>query len=470
VNDIIPNPGSAVLYPGASGLERALADTDAPRLMAIDAEAIIDIWDPYACPLTLLPYLAWAMGVTFWNDQWSETTKRSWVALQWTFKSLRGTAEAIEMVVDYAGRDVSPYGYSAYKIIARPQQCFPGASITPAEREAWLETLPQVRVYFYQDTGTFPAAGMYCGMCLGGAGLPAGVGPDLEYFPFVSTAAARLGRRATWNVGGVDTDIPVTDYGNYFQVHFPGSVGAGAYVGECLGGSGVGLPMASGLFRFMPPSTAPQRLYTIAPQAESLQPVAVGPSYVAVDAQPSLVAIEGTRSVSAFAGSNYYHGAGMFLSPRYVPGTPVVSPPLVPTEPPVFPTFLLPSTSKYRLFERYAVYDMSDPPPRSSPVTMFMNNGRLGYPAFQAQVDVSMSSRASPATFRVTGSIIAMGGRFMIPHDPRPVEYVCSAIEAARRLIDQTWLWPGPRYFLIAGQPFIAGLDTFVIGQPQVGV
>src|ERR1035437_980334 len=160
---MVANPGSTLLYRQAAGLEKAMADTDATRLMALDAEIVIATWSPEDCPIELLPYLAWAMGVNFWNDNWSEVTKRSWIAVQWQFKSLRGSAASIEMAIDYAGRDVSPFGYSVRNIITKPQQLFPGPSITAAQREAWLAELPQVRVYYFQQTGTAVADKFFIG-------------------------------------------------------------------------------------------------------------------------------------------------------------------------------------------------------------------------------------------------------------------------------------------------------------------
>ena len=145
--------GSQLLYAAASGLEKAMIDTDAPRQVGIYAEIIIDTWDPYKCPYPLLPYLAWAMGVTFWNDGWSEQTKRDWIALQWQFKAWRGTNAGIDMVVDFAGRDVSPFGYHVRDIITQPQGQYPSPGQTKEQREEWLATLPQVRVYLFKQSG-----------------------------------------------------------------------------------------------------------------------------------------------------------------------------------------------------------------------------------------------------------------------------------------------------------------------------
>ena len=55
----IPNPGTLTLYRSSTGFEKALADTDAERLMDMYAEAIIDQWNPWQVANEHLPFLAW---------------------------------------------------------------------------------------------------------------------------------------------------------------------------------------------------------------------------------------------------------------------------------------------------------------------------------------------------------------------------------------------------------------------------
>lgn len=454
-----PDVGSQLLYRAASGLERAMADADAVRLMGIVGglvpELIIDIWDPFACPLDLLPYLAWAMGVTFWNDQWSETTKRSWIAVQWQFKALRGTEAGLDMVVDYAGRDVSPYGYAVKKVITRPQQLFPGGSVSAADREAWLASLPQVRVFYYLQTGTAPALKFFIRSSW--LGTTTGPSYDGTAFPIPSDAFKRLGRQAVWNVHGADTGVPVQDFGSYFQLRFFGNAGIGSFVSMPLLPSGA----LDGTYRFFVPSTAWKRLVTIEPDTtQTNHQIAVGPSLQAVQSSPEHVALPGLRGVGMFVGSNYIHGGGVFMSPGGIPAA-------VEKAPPIYPSFLLPSTSKYRLFQRYAVFDPDDLPPHNTPATMFMGVGRFGYPAFTAEADIFMPSRDCPAKFHTLDKI-APRGRFMVPHDGKPLIYVASAVESSRRLVDKILLRTGPRPVFTAGAPFIADNDHFIVGQAQV--
>ena len=142
---MIAHPGAALLFRGASGFEKALADTDAERLIAIEAEKIIESWDPDKIDYQLLPYLAWAFSVNLWEDDWTEETKRWWVDVQWLFKSLRGT---------YAGIDMALTVNDAHllRALTPPATFYPGHSTTPEEQQAFLDIFPQLRVFPYTET------------------------------------------------------------------------------------------------------------------------------------------------------------------------------------------------------------------------------------------------------------------------------------------------------------------------------
>ena len=152
---VIDNPGASLLYRSATGLERAMADTDALRLIDIYAEAVIDVWDPYAISLTNLPYLAWAMGVNLWEDGWREHTQREWTARQWEFQSLRGTPAGIAMALDFIGRDFTPGrpGYRLVEYVAPPQGFYASPKITTEEWNAWIWQMPELRITLAEGTG-----------------------------------------------------------------------------------------------------------------------------------------------------------------------------------------------------------------------------------------------------------------------------------------------------------------------------
>lgn len=459
------NYGSQLLFAEATGLEKAMIDADAPRLTQINAELIVDTWDPYNCPLPLLPYLAWAMGVTFWNDKWSEETKRTWIASQWQFKAFRGTDAAITMAVDFAGRDVSPYGYHVRDIITAPQGQYPSPGISHATQEAWLATLPQVREYLFQDFGQASVDEFYINNSFLNSfesiqRLPAFPSFYAGNFMTPNTAKSRLGKKAIWNVGGQDVaNVSVLDFGNYFQLQMPGQ----AYPEEFY------INDAYLQFSYCTPSDAWKRLVTIAPLTQAPYHIAIGPQYQAVEAQPELVTVPGLAGYDVFCGSNFFphDGAGVFMSPAINQGLGTQL--RDPQTSPVFPSFLLPSTSDLRIFYRYSVYDPDLLPTGSTQGTMFCGVGFFDFPPFTAEVDVFMAGTRCPQEFS-TGDFMLPSSRYTLPQDNKAIAYVSGAIEAARGLTNLTLLQPKPTPLFSAGKPFICGIDHFLVGQAQVSV
>lgn len=266
----------------------------------------------------------------------------------------------------------------------------------------------------------------------------------------------RLGRKATWNVHGVDTDVVVTDFGNFFQLHLTGQAEPEEfYIND-----------AWPQYSYITPDDSWKRLVTIAPQTVAPYRIAIGPSLQAVEAQPELVTIPGVVGYDMFIGSNLFphDGAGVFMAPDQT-----LPPRVVNEDLPKFPVFLLPSTSDYRIFNRYAVFDPDDLPTGSTQGTMFCGYGFFDFPPFTAEVDVFMAGKRSPAEFAIDDFMLP-GGRYLIPQDPAPLAYVAGAIEAARGLTQMTLLQPKPTPLFVAGKPFIVGTDHFVIGQSQLAV
>jgi len=413
------NLGSRLLYRTSTGLEKALADVDGDRITDTAAELIQAIWDPWACPLRLLPYLAWAVGVEYWNDDWSETTKRAWVAYQLEFKSTRGTRRALEMAVDYAGRDVSRWGYEVIKVTTRPQKVFSGPSLTREQRQAWLAQLPQVRVWRINEQGTAtPYKSFYGGrvanrlrsrrFCIAGAA------------PVPSDAVTRLNRRARWIEHGVETDIRVSDFGSYFQLHKAGVENGSVFSGRPFG-----------LGRHYLPSTADDRLITIEPKAAMPWRSANTPSLQAVTSEPERVTISGTRGRSVFC------------------DTPLAN-------------FFVPTTAPYRIYQRYAVLDATVRELRRPP-TQFMGVGRYGFPAFTAwaNVEVRGTLNAKAAGF----GFMQPRARFFIPHDSTAIDQVKLAAQGSKALRDKILLRTGPEPKFLAGEkPVLAEIDTMPAG------
>ncbi|SLM62818.1 Phage tail fibers [Dickeya aquatica] len=91
-----------MLPPSASALERRLAAACAD-ISALSVP-IRQVWNPDTCPVSFLPYLAWAFSVDRWDERWSEVVKRQVIKDAFFIHRHKGTIGALRRVVE-------PFGY-----------------------------------------------------------------------------------------------------------------------------------------------------------------------------------------------------------------------------------------------------------------------------------------------------------------------------------------------------------------------
>jgi phage tail P2-like protein len=94
----------SLLPPNATTLERAL-ETVTARTLDIPVP-VRDLWDPDACPESLLPWLAWAYAVNVWDTNWSLSQKRAVVKNALYIHRHRGTLGAIERALSSLGYEI----------------------------------------------------------------------------------------------------------------------------------------------------------------------------------------------------------------------------------------------------------------------------------------------------------------------------------------------------------------------------
>jgi hypothetical protein len=90
----------------------------------------------------------------------------------------------------------------------------------------------------------------------------------------------------------------------------------------------------------------------------------------------------------------------------------------------------------------------------------FMGTGRYGFPKYTAWVGASLRSKRKWAVFDGPFG----QHRFFLPHDGTPVLRARRAVVAAKKLVDRVLLELGPVPRFVAGRPFIAGIDSFIVG------
>lgn len=96
----------ALLPTTATPREKALLTAEVAIILDKNPEIITTIWDPYKCPVGLLPYLAWALSVDVYNDDWSEARKRDVIAASPIVHRRKGTLYAVERSVAALGVEV----------------------------------------------------------------------------------------------------------------------------------------------------------------------------------------------------------------------------------------------------------------------------------------------------------------------------------------------------------------------------
>lgn len=57
------------------------------------------LWNADTCPSHLLPWLAWALSVDYWDEAWPDSQKRAMVKAAWRAHKYKGTCGAIDDVL-----------------------------------------------------------------------------------------------------------------------------------------------------------------------------------------------------------------------------------------------------------------------------------------------------------------------------------------------------------------------------------
>ena len=95
MSDRTSTPCTSLLPPNATPLERAMEAITADMLLPVDFDCR-SLWSAEQCPVHLLPYLASAVGMDDWDDNWPEHIKRDGVATAIEVQSTKGTIYSIK--------------------------------------------------------------------------------------------------------------------------------------------------------------------------------------------------------------------------------------------------------------------------------------------------------------------------------------------------------------------------------------
>ncbi|MEH4264757.1 phage tail protein I [Klebsiella aerogenes] len=92
---------NTLLPPSASAWMRG-AEAATAKLSGITV-AIRTLWTPTACPVDLLPYLAWALSVDRWDKNWPAEKKIASIQQSYWLHRRKGTRAAVRRVIEDMG-------------------------------------------------------------------------------------------------------------------------------------------------------------------------------------------------------------------------------------------------------------------------------------------------------------------------------------------------------------------------------
>ncbi|MEJ4043911.1 phage tail protein I [Erwinia sp. SLM-02] len=94
------------LLPPSAGDWMRHTEAATARLSAITV-ALRTIWTPTACPVELLPYLAWALSVDRWDKDWPADKKIGAIQQSYWLHRRKGTRAAVRRVIEDMGFSAS---------------------------------------------------------------------------------------------------------------------------------------------------------------------------------------------------------------------------------------------------------------------------------------------------------------------------------------------------------------------------
>lgn len=92
---------SSLLPPSSTAWIRS-AESASARLSLITV-ALRTLWTPTACPVDLLPYLAWALSVDRWDKSWPASKKVTAIQQSYWLHRRKGTRAAVRRVIEDMG-------------------------------------------------------------------------------------------------------------------------------------------------------------------------------------------------------------------------------------------------------------------------------------------------------------------------------------------------------------------------------
>lgn len=95
---------TSILPPNATPVQTALEQ--AVQVPALPAP-LRELWNPDTCPVSLLPWLAYALSIPDWSSDWTEAIKRARIKAAIEIHQRKGTKSSVKSIIDVLGGNIA---------------------------------------------------------------------------------------------------------------------------------------------------------------------------------------------------------------------------------------------------------------------------------------------------------------------------------------------------------------------------
>lgn len=148
----MPVDVAAPLVANASAYDRALEQSMAARIEALDIDAINRAQDPWQCPEELLDFLAFDRAVDIWDDAWPTWKKRSVIASAPRDHRLNGTEAGAHRYLEISDARL-------VQCVTPPQGFYASPDLTKEQWDALIAKHPKIRVTLSRGRGEYRVPG-----------------------------------------------------------------------------------------------------------------------------------------------------------------------------------------------------------------------------------------------------------------------------------------------------------------------